>query len=284
MPNKIAFLFLTLDNPNFPNVWNEYFKNNEEKINIYIHPKYPEKVTWKPECIIDKLVPTEWGFIVSAYKQLFKYAFDDDKKNKKFITLSESCLPIKPFNKLYKDLMKDVDQSLIKLLPITKFDYEIRINEIIKKKINRNLIKHYARMCLTRNNIKELFKNKSKLKLFEEIHVGDEFFLSSIYPINNFKDLAIIHDDWEYVNKQIKIMKNEIRKLYEEQEQNKNIDNTKLILELKKKKDKRANNPKNIIIVSNEDLDNMTKTKSYFYRKFDKLSDIEKYIYSFIKN
>jgi hypothetical protein len=42
--------------------------------------------------------------------------------------------------------------------------------------------------------------------------------------------------------------------------------------------------PKTIIKVSNEDLMKMKKSKSYFYRKFDKNSDIEKYWKNIIKN
>lgn len=54
--------------------------------------------------------------------------------------------------------------------------------------------------------------------------------------------------------------------------------------ELQEKYNNIAKNPKNIIIVSKEDLQNMKTTKSYFYRKFDKNSDIEIYIYKFITN
>ena len=42
---KIAFLFLTIDNVKFPKIWDYYFKNNLNKINIYCHPKNPENVT-----------------------------------------------------------------------------------------------------------------------------------------------------------------------------------------------------------------------------------------------
>jgi len=42
---KIAFLFLTLSNPNFPDIWDKYFKGNEDKYSIYIHPKNPNEVS-----------------------------------------------------------------------------------------------------------------------------------------------------------------------------------------------------------------------------------------------
>ncbi len=41
---KIAFLFLVLDNPNFPKLWDSYFKGHTDKYTIYIHPKYKAKL------------------------------------------------------------------------------------------------------------------------------------------------------------------------------------------------------------------------------------------------
>ena len=280
---KIAFLFLTLDNPNFPDIWNFYFKDHQDKINIYIHPKYPEKVTWQKDKIINNLKETKWGFIVDAYKSLFRQALLD-KSNVKFITISESCVPIKPFNKLYNDLTKNLDESLIKLLPITNYDWNARLTQEIKTKIRKkNLIKHYARMCLSRHHIKKLLIS-DKLNLFTQMHVGDEFFLSSITPINNFKDIAVTFDDWDYVEKQKKEIKNKIKLLYEEQEENtlQNINNTEKIKELRDQFNNIAKNPKNIIKVTKDELNNMKTINSYFYRKFDKTSNIEKYIYKFL--
>lgn len=279
---KIAFLFLTIDNPNFTNIWDYYFKGNEDKINIYIHPKNPDNITWHPECIIKNLKPTAWGFIVAAYISLFKTALKN-KDNYKFITISESCVPIKPFNEMYNDLIKNKKESYIKIFPITNYDFGDRITSDVKKNIDKDkLIKHYARMCLSRYHIKKILHNLDKIKLFINMHVGDEFFLSSITPLNNYKDIAITHDDWEYVFKIVKDIRKEIKKLYDEQESNNKINNNDKIIELQNKYQNIAKNPKTIIKVSKDDLENMKNTKSYFYRKFHKDSDIEKYIYDFI--
>ena len=97
---KIAFLFLILDNPNFPKIWNSYFRNNKNKYSIYIHPKFPEKTVWKKKNIIQNLHETSWGFITEAYLELLKEAYKDPN-NYKFITISESCVPIQSFDKFY---------------------------------------------------------------------------------------------------------------------------------------------------------------------------------------
>jgi hypothetical protein len=281
--NKIAFLFLIIDNPNFPEIWDYYFKGHEDKYTIYIHPKYPASHTWKPDRIIENLQPTGWGFIVDAYMELFKVAYKDTS-NIKFVTISESCVPIKSFDKFYESVIKEnPTKSLIKMMKISKYDYEVRLSAQIKKKFKNHLIKHYARMCLQRNHISQLIKSEQNVKIFGKMHVGDEFFLSTITPINNYLDFAVTHDDWDYVEKLKKNIKNEIKLLYEEQENNlKKIDNTNKIKVLKEKYDDIAKNPKTITVLSEEDIENIKKTKSFFYRKFSKESDIKNYIFNFI--
>jgi hypothetical protein len=279
---KIAFLFLIIDNPNFPDIWDEYFKQNENKINIYIHPKYPQNHTWKPDCVIKNLQPTKWGFIVDAYMELFKEAFKN-KDNYKFITISESCVPIKSFDSLYKEIiLNNLSLSFIKIMNVSKYDYGARLSTDIKKKFNGHLIKHYARMCLSKYNVEQLLLNEEKVKIFSKMHVGDEFFLSSITPLKNYKNFAITFDDWEYVDKIKFKLKIQMKILYEEQEKLNNQSNTEKIILLKKKYDDVAKNPKTIIKVSKTDLNNMKNTESFFYRKFDKNSDIKKYINKFI--
>lgn len=280
--NKIAFLFLIIDNPNFPKIWDYYFSNNHDKINIYIHPKYPESHTWKPECIIKNLQPTGWGFIVDAYMELFKTAYEN-KENIKFVTISESCVPIKPFNFFYNFVITNNNSlSLIKKMKISKYDYEVRLSSEIKKKFKNHLMKHYARMCLSRYHVKDLINNEDKVKIFGKMHVGDEFFLSTITPLKKYLDFAVTHDDWEYVEQIKNKIKNEIKILYEEQEKNKNNMNDKQINLLREKFNDIAKNPKTIITVSDIDIANIKNTQSFFYRKFSKDSDIENYIYNFI--
>ena len=281
--NKIAFLFLLIDNPNFPQIWDYYFKDHHDKINIYIHPKYPHLHTWKPKCIIKNLQPTGWGFIVDAYMELFREAFKNPL-NTHFVTISESCLPIKPFDSFYSLIIKHKPNiSLIKIMKISRYDWDVRLSNQIKYQFKNHLIKHYARMCLTKSHVSKLLSNKNKVKIFGLMHVGDEFFLSSITPLvkSSYIDFAITHDDWEYIDRIKKQIKKEIGLLYDKQELT-NQDQTIHIEKLRKNYDNIAKNPKKIIKVSKEDLDNMKKTKSFFYRKFDVDSDILKYIYDFI--
>jgi hypothetical protein len=253
---KIAFLFLVLDNPNFPKIWDKYFKNNKDKYNIYIHPKYPDKLNWKRKYMISNLKETEWGFITNAYIELMKEAIKNED-NYKFITISESCIPIQSFDNFYKEAIND-PKSWIKIMKISKYDQEERL------KIKGNFIKHYARFCLNRDHVKLLLKKN--LDFFHNMQVGDEFFLSSLYPLKNYRNFAVTHDDWEWTNKQKIIIKNKIKKAKNQND----------IIKFKEEFNNTAKSPKTIVNVE-DDLDKIKKCKSFFYRKFDKKSNIKFY-------
>ena len=112
--------------------------------------------------------------------------------------------------------------------------------------------------------------------------MGDEYFLSILYPLTNFKDFDVTYDDWEYTHNLKKNIKNKIRKLYEEQENNTKINNTDKIKKLQDEFNYIAGHPKTIINVEN-DLNKILKCKSFFYRKFAPNSNIEKYWNQIIK-
>lgn len=304
---KIAFLFLVLDNPHFPEIWDKYFKENEDKYTIYIHPKYPNKTTWRKESVIDTLVETSWGFITRAYIELLKAAYKDPD-NWKFVTISESCIPVTSFEKFYEDVISD-PRSWIKSMKVTKYNIMERINkqkDALKKNksiyIPNTIKKNYARFCLNRNHVSYLLKNEKKLEFFHRMHVGDEFFLS-ILENKNTRDFAVTYDDWEYTEKLKKKIKNKKKVYYEKLEsyhvnikkkidllndknkikklENMSVEYSNHIHQKLKLLDdefnKIAGNPKTITRVSKDDYRKIKTTDSYFYRKFSKDSDIEKY-------
>ena len=293
MTKKIAFLFMTLSNPNFPDIWNKYFeKANPEQYSIYIHPKYPMDVTWHRECIIPNLKETAWGKITEAYISLLGEAYKNPD-NIKFVTISESCVPIQSFQEFYKNATSD-PRSWIKSMPISNYNKKARIDGFIetlnKKNKNKNIlipthfIKHYSRFMLNRENAGELLSKKKELEFMYKMPIADEFILSIISPlkIKNVRDFSVTTDDWDYVDKLKLEIKNRIRLLYEEQEkaeQNGNkVNKTVNIQELKTMFNNIAKNPKTITnVTQNNDLQKIKSCQSFFYRKFAKTSNISKY-------
>ena len=200
-PNyKIAFLFLVIDDINFPTIWENYFRGNEDKFSIYCHPKNPNEVKteWLKAGILDEneLVPTEWGFITRAYYNLLSAALKYPL-NQKFVVVSESCIPLRGFSDLYKKVMStdDIRTSYIKLMKISNYDLKARIEKQSWNKKFSKWIKHYARFCLSRYHVSELIRKKDKFELFHNMQVGDEFFLTVLD--NKFiQNYEITYDNW----------------------------------------------------------------------------------------
>ena len=272
---QIAFLFLTIDNPHFPKLWNSYFRGHKNKYSIYIHPKYMDKVTWKSKNIIKNLQETEWGYIVHAYIELFRCAYENPN-NQKFVTISESDVPIQSFEQFYEDCIND-PRSWIKFKKIKKYNWDERIGKQPLKNRPTHFIKHLARFCLNREHVGQLLqKNKEQqLEFFYNMHVGDEFFLSVLYPLKNVRNFEVTYDDWNYVEKELQKIKEEKRKYYEIQEKT-GKDKSTEITKLQNKYNNIAKNPKSITNVQ-DDLEFIKKCNSYFYRKFTKNSNIELY-------
>lgn len=283
---KIAFLFLIIDDINHPEIWKKYFENHLDKINIYVHPKNPEnvKTPWLKQNIIKKLVPTEWGFITNAYYNLFDEAFKNEE-NIKFVTISESCLPLQNFNTFYNDMIKknDIRTSFVKFQPVTKYDMKSRIQTQPNYNMFKSYVKHYARFCLSRYHVEKLLKLQNEFKFFNNMNVGDEFFLTMLNAKNNvdfFKNYEITYDDWDAIIDEREKINMEIKKMYELIESQKYSENINNIItnEIENKKlyrDKISKNPKTYNVVTSDDYYKALKSGAYFWRKFPKTTIIQ---------
>lgn len=282
---KIAFLFLIIDDINHPDIWSKYFENHLDKINIYVHPKYPEnvKTPWLKQNIIKKLVNTEWGFITNAYYNLFEEAFQNED-NIKFVTISESCLPLRNFNTFYNDIItkNDIRTSFVKFQTVTNYDMKSRIQTQPNYNMFKSYVKHYARFCLSRYHIDKLLRLHNEFKFFNNMNVGDEFFLTIIGAHPNFdffKNYEITYDDWDAVINERDKLNIEIKKMYELIESQKYSNQINKIIkdEIENKKiyrDKISKNPKSYNSVTMDDYNKALSSGAYFWRKFPKTTII----------
>ena len=289
MPTKkIAFLFLTIRDPNHAAIWDKYLKYNKRKYSLYIHAKDVDLCKWNVDNILAKeqIQDTEWGFITRAYLELIAEAFKDPN-NYKFVTISESCVPIQLFADFYDAATAD-PKSWIHKMYMSRYDTGHRL----ANKTNRPhfLTKHAARFCLNREHA-EILLNKyqqksADLEYFHNMHVGDEFFLSVLgqSAFNSARNFEVTRDDWDYVEIQKRAIKDQIRKLYERKEAkhaagggDKRINYDKEIQVLQRKFENIAKNPKTIDTVDAEDLLKIKRSPAFFYRKFSVTSNIAKY-------
>jgi hypothetical protein len=278
----IALLFLTIGDVNFPEIWDYYFKDNDNKYSIYCHVKYPETLTikWMKDNLIKNKVKTEWGHFTNAYVELLKESIKN-KSNTHFIFLSESCIPIKPLCKLIEFINQfDKNQSFISTRDYESFNIEksnISKNYFTNFDVS-NMIKHSGWFCLSMYHVKKLIEHPDVYK-FNKIIAGDEHILSLICNKNTFNEFVnyeITYANWNYTKKQVEKLNKKLVLLYEDQEKN-NISRKNEIFELRKQKSIIGKHPKIYKKIKQKNLNKIINSQSFFYRKFDKLSDINKY-------
>lgn len=263
--NKIAFIFLTVGNIKQINIWKEFFKDKEDLYNIYIHPKYPYLIDKSfQKYIINKTISTRWGDIslVNATKLLINEALKDNL-NKKIILVSDSCIPIKSFDYIYKNVLVDNKSWFNFYKP--NFNNgsreHLRRLYLFNEKIRKYIHITDQWMILDRQHALSIIKNKQLDHLFLKPRlIPDEmYFISMLHLINpnikkQLKFKILNHNEY------IKHNKITYAKWYDPELQK--LENLHPIEFNKLKKN---------------DLINLKKSKCLFARKFSKKSDIYKY-------
>lgn len=116
MAGRIAFLFLTIQGLACEEMWRQFFACADPNLyRIFCHPKYPDRVPMgsvvRPH-IIEEHVRTHWAGIslVQATILLLRKAVEDTRIVR-FLLVSDTCIPIIPFDRLYQDVMKQPTTS-----------------------------------------------------------------------------------------------------------------------------------------------------------------------------
>ena len=103
---KIAFCFLIYDIINHEELWNIFFKNiDHNRYNIYIHYKYNKQLKYFEKYKLNSCIETKYADIslVKAQNLLLSEGLKDIN-NQHFIFISNSCVPLKCFDTVYKFL------------------------------------------------------------------------------------------------------------------------------------------------------------------------------------
>ena len=177
-----AFLLLTYENPLYD------FRNIITNNNIYIHPKYPDKILkeYQPYVIKNLVNQTTWCeySIVEATLNLLKMAFSD-KTNEWFILVSEDTYPIYEQDEFIKHL--NTDKSIFNY--INKYDIYYKTSQW---------------WILNRTDANIIISNISKYidKFQHKINNGciDEYYFLSVLKWNNpdyeYINMPIMYDKW----------------------------------------------------------------------------------------
>jgi hypothetical protein len=183
-----AFLFLTYDNIYFLERYKKFLKNQ----NVYIHPKFPDKVDpYFQKNIISQLVETWWGNPINAMVKLLEEAYNNEQ-NEWFIMLSQDSYPLynqKNFIKKFNEIQNDYNLSI--------FDYKFKM---------KNFWKTTTWCTFNRQDTKVIIDNHEKFyKTYNANKLDgtpDEFYFLTLlqHHVPNYKFItcSLVYDRWLY--------------------------------------------------------------------------------------
>jgi len=201
---KIAFCFLTYENLSQPTLWNNFFKNNQDKYNMYIHNKCPfidNTYHFENNCI-NNCVETKYAHIsvVKATLELFKKALLDNE-NQFFVLLSETCIPLFNFDHIYNRIQL-INTNIFQVANNNSIE---RFNDIIDPNFFDKNIFLKQNPCIILNRLTvDFFVNYDFTYLFNDnFYAPDEHYFVNL--CNKFSipyvNANINYSYWEYNNK-----------------------------------------------------------------------------------
>ena len=194
----IAFCFLVYDHIIRYDVWNKFFENiNSEKYIVYIHPKniFNNNAIYTFNYkIVNNRINTKSKVhisIVNATLQLLKEAFlySECENITHFIFLSQSCIPLYNFNKIY-EITSRFNNSVISSINNNRKERYYQLHNNIKKYIKySDFVKQQPNMILVKNDVFDLLNNDFTI-YFNNMQCPDEHYFINIL-LNLFKKKII---------------------------------------------------------------------------------------------
>jgi FkbM family methyltransferase len=195
---KLGFLFLCKNDINQLQLWLDFFKDNYDKCNIYIHSY--DQINISQEFIkkyhIDKVLDTGWGDIYDVVRYVMNISIKNN--DYKLILLSESTIPVKSFDYIYNYLTKDgkgylnYDMTNEYTVNMQNKRYKNNCNNIKSFKENIDFKHWYFNEAWIIFNIEmiEIILNDDKYHLiFKNCFCPDENYPIYLYSLYNKLDL-----------------------------------------------------------------------------------------------
>lgn len=277
----IGFLFLTISNLNQPKIWEKFFKDvDKSKYKIYNHPKFAGNVTDQllKSGIISNRVETKWGSssLVKAEINMMGEAYKDGCDM--FIVLSESHIPLYPFDIVYH-ILESYQYNYLGLMSI--YDNIFKTSQWVI--LNRETVKFILNeKSNSVNSFKKNVKNKNQDVIIDETYFpnllhnnGIQWFnISTTYVkwlLRGSNDLSLneYSEGIENIYQSLKMIKKHA---------NKNLETKQFVSRLWRKYNEYQNHPYTFNKISKDDLSDLENSYQLFGRKFSDKSDIEKYI------
>ena len=182
---KVAFLFLTRDEPIHSEMWKEFLVHHQGEYSMVMHAKNPHLVhdpVWR-RALIKEHLPTQWGNVslVTATIAMLAVALRDPL-NHKFILVSESCVPIKPFAQVRTEMLRDNlgRMSWERIGSVAKWHLE-KAQRIMNafRLPQEHCIFHHQWLAMNRETA-HLVVEHDRTAHFENVFAADECYIASV--------------------------------------------------------------------------------------------------------
>jgi hypothetical protein len=195
---RLAHLFLVRGNLNHEQIWKDFLRGNEDRHTIYVHPKWPDQVTaeWIRERIIAHRCETEYASIslVEAELHLLQAALQDEQ-NQFFLLHSESCVPIRAFDVVYRRIL-ELGQSWLSYHQANMERYE-RINQQAVRRVDFHKASQF--FCLSRPHA-QFIVDHDMLADWRHCVIPDEHYIPTLLAmhgrLNECAQRSLTYADW----------------------------------------------------------------------------------------
>ena len=212
---KLGFLFLCKNDINQLQLWLDFFKDNYDKCNIYIHSYDQENITqdFVKKYHINKVLDTGWGDIYDVIKYVMQISIKNN--DYKLILLSESNLPTKPFNYIYDYLTKDnrgylnyyINDEYLKNMQIRRYNLNCKNIKEFKENIDFSYWYYNETWIIFNKEMIDIILNDNiYYKYFKNAFVYDENYPIYLYSLYNkldlFHNIKTTYTNWDtdYIN------------------------------------------------------------------------------------
>lgn len=184
---QVAFLFLTRGDVHHLDIWEEYLGQAGGRARVLAHTKDTSLISEKSflkEAQIKEKVETEWASLslVHATLALLKTALADGDTTH-FILVSESCVPVRPFDQLRMNLRRD-NRSRMRVWPAEEVrkggnPNKGRRMDAMAGIAMENAYFHDQWMCLSREDAL-IVTEKDRTRCFERVYIPDECYFATV--------------------------------------------------------------------------------------------------------
>ncbi|KAF4381595.1 glycosyltransferase BC10 isoform X2 [Cannabis sativa] len=200
---KIAFLFIARNRLPLDIVWDDFFQGGENKFSVYVHSRPGflfNKATTRSAYFLNRQVndsiQVDWGeaTMIEAERILLKHALKDTD-NKRFVFLSDSCIPLHNFSYIYDYIMSTSTSFVDSFADTKEGRYNPKMDPVIPV---HNWRKGSQWVVLTRKHAEVVVKDDVVFPIFQ-LHCKrkslPEFWRDRPLPADGSKEHNCIPDE-----------------------------------------------------------------------------------------